>query len=135
MPYVAPGTGLALAAVDLERLAADQGPPPWRVALTGTPRLRAVVVRWPPGYATVPHRHPRADEIFLVLEGSAGFTLDDEPERTIDRGGFVHAGPGVLHAIRVLGDEALTMVAAVGPNEDATDETIEHGPDDRGVDR
>lgn len=125
MPYVAAGEALDLAFTDLEAVARDMGPPPARVCLVGTPGLRVVLIRWAPGFASTPHRHPEAEEIFFVMEGRAAFTIGGEPEREVGPGGFVLATRGVRHSIRVLGGEPMTMLAAVGPNEDRPDETVE----------
>jgi quercetin dioxygenase-like cupin family protein len=126
MPYLPPSEALNEAFVDLDALGERMGPTPWRAALVGTPGLRVVVLRWPPAYATVPHRHPGADEIFLVLEGRAWFTIGDEPERSVGPGELVLARCGQRHAIRVPDDGAgLVLLAAVAPNEDVPDEAVE----------
>lgn len=125
MPYVAVGEALDRAFVDLESLAREMGPPSWRTCLVGTPGLRVILLRWPPGFATIPHLHPRAEEIFTVIEGRALFTLGDEPEREVGPGMFMLAARGVRHAIRVPEGEPLTLLAAVAPNEDWPEETIE----------
>lgn len=125
MPFVGEGEALSLAFTDLEGLAAAQGPPPWRICLVGTPGLRVVLLAWPPGYATVPHRHPHAEETFEVLRGRAAFTIGEAPERIVGPGTFVLASRDVRHAIRVPDGEPLLLLAAVAPNEDRPDETIE----------
>jgi mannose-6-phosphate isomerase-like protein (cupin superfamily) len=125
MPFVAVGEGLDLPFGDLEKLAREAGPPPWRVCLVGTAALRVVLLCWPPGYATVPHAHPRAEEIFLVVSGRAAFEIGDEPELQAGPGDFVLAKRGFRHAIRVPPGQVLTLLAAVAPNEDSVDETIE----------
>jgi quercetin dioxygenase-like cupin family protein len=125
MPYVGPGEALDAPFVDLDALAAGMGPPPWRTVLVGTPGMRVMLYRWPPGYATIEHHHPRAEEIFLVLEGRASFAIGDEPEQEVGPGRFMFAPRGVRHAIRVSGEDQLTFLASVAPNEDAPDETVE----------
>jgi mannose-6-phosphate isomerase-like protein (cupin superfamily) len=129
MPYVPPGEALGRGLADLDAIALEMGDAPWRVAVVGTPALRVVLVRWPPGFATIPHVHPHADEIFEVLDGRAVFVMDDR-ELAVERGAFLHARPGVRHAIRVPGDSGpLTLLAAVAPNEERPDETVDV-PDD-----
>ena len=86
-----------------------------------------MLLHWPPGFATVPHLHPAAEEIFQVLRGRAAFTIGDDPEREVRPGEFMLARRGVLHAIRVP-DGQSAPPAAVGPNEDGADETIELEP-------
>jgi mannose-6-phosphate isomerase-like protein (cupin superfamily) len=126
MPFVPGGQGLDLPSVDLDELAGRMGEPPWRAMLVGTGGLRVVLLRWPGGYGTVPHVHPGAEEIFLVLAGRAVFAIGDEPEIDAGPGTFLFAPRGVLHAIRVPVGGELTLLASVAPNEDRPDETIEH---------
>lgn len=126
MPYLPPSEARNEAFVRLDALGERTGPTPWRAALVGTGQLRVVLLHWPPGFATVPHHHPFADEIFLVLEGRAWFTIGDEPERIVGPDELVLASRGRRHAIRVPDDVAgLVLLAAVAPNEDVPDETIE----------
>ena len=126
MPYVAPSEALNLTAVELEELRSAQGPPPWRVALVGTRDTRWVLLCWPPGFVTIPHIHPRADETFYVLRGRALFRFAGEDgQRAIEPGTLLLAPRGVQHTIGVAGPEPLLLLASVTPNEDATDETIE----------
>ena len=126
MPYVPAGQGLDLPSVDLDDLAARMGAPPWRAMLVGTGGMRVVLLRWPAGFASVPHVHPGAEEIFLVLAGRAVFAIGDGPPIEAAAGTFLFAPRGVLHAIRVPEGEDLTLLAAVAPNEDRDDETVEH---------
>lgn len=126
MPHVPSEEALGLPLADLDALAARMGEPPWRVALVGTSALRVVLIRWPPGFATVPHVHPHADEIFQVIGGRARFAIGGADEVEVGPGAFLHAGVGVRHGIRVPDDGGpLTLLAAVAPNEDRADETIE----------
>ena len=126
MPYVPATEALNEAFVDVWRLRDQMGATPWRAALVGTPGVRVVLLGWPPGYATVPHVHPHAEEVFLVLQGRAAFSIGNEPERDVGPGQFMLAERGERHGIRVpLDGEPLVLLAAVVPNEDAPDETIE----------
>ena len=126
MPYLSTPEGLNEAYLDLDGLRRGQGEPPWRIGVIATPSLRAVLLGWPPGFSTVPHHHPRADEIFLVVEGRAIFTIGERPERTVGPGELVLAQAGERHAIRVPADgPELVLLAAVAPNEDAPDEAVE----------
>jgi mannose-6-phosphate isomerase-like protein (cupin superfamily) len=125
MPFVAPGEAHDSPFIDLETLARARGPAPWRQCLVGTSGLRVLLLHWPAGFATVPHRHPAAEEVFYILQGRALFTIGDEPEREVGSGQFMLAMRGVRHAIRVGGNEPLTLMAVVAPNEDRPDETIE----------
>ena len=125
MPFVAPGEAFDLPYLDIERLTLEAGPPPWRLCLVGTPGLRVVLICWPPGYTSVSHAHPGAEEIFSILRGRAAFTIGDDPEREVGPAAFLLAPRGVWHTIRVVGDDPLLLLAAVAPNEDRPDETIE----------
>ena len=125
MPHVAAHEVAETAGATLEEIAARHGPPPFRVPLIASPAIRVVLWGWQPGHVTVPHRHPRAEEMFHVLAGRAVFAFAGEPDRTVGPGTVLVAPRGVAHAIRVLGDEPFVMLIAVAPNEDAADETIE----------
>lgn len=55
-------------------------------------------VLFPPGVASVPHRHPGL--IFgYVLEGRFRFALDDEPEKVLQAGDVFHEPAGALHRL------------------------------------
>jgi quercetin dioxygenase-like cupin family protein len=129
MPHVAPDEGLnrsfaALADIG-SAMGVEPGGGPARVALVGSPGLRVVLLRWPPGFATVPHHHPHAEEVFLVLEGRATFIIGSAPPRLVEPGVLVLARRGERHAIEVPDDVELLLLAAVAPNEDRADETLE----------
>jgi quercetin dioxygenase-like cupin family protein len=125
MPFVSVAEAFNLPIQDLEALARQAGDLPWRLALVGTPGLRVTFHGWPAGFSTVRHRHPHAEEIFKVVSGRALLTIGDEPEREVGPGELVLALRGVRHVIRVGPEGPLTMLAAVAPNEDRPDETIE----------
>lgn len=126
MPFVPATEALNLAFMDLEGLSRGSGEPPWRRCLIGTPGLRVILLCWPPGFSSVRHVHPAAEEIFTIVSGRALFTIGDEPERKVGPGAFLFAERGVRHLIRVPdAGEPLLMLAAVAPNEDWAEETIE----------
>jgi quercetin dioxygenase-like cupin family protein len=126
MPFVRDGEAMDVPFADLDAVAGEMGPPPWRACLVGTSGMRVLLLHWPPGFATVPHVHPAAEETFQVIRGHALFTIGDEPEREVGPGSFLLALRGVPHSIRVAdGGEPLLLLAAVGPNEDRPDETID----------
>ncbi len=126
MPYVPPVEALGRPLADLDAVASEMGEPPWRVALVGTPALRVVLVRWPAGFATIPHVHPHAEEIFQVNSGRALFTIGEAAEIEAGPGDFLHASAGTPHAISVPeGGPPVTLLAAVAPNEDRADEAVE----------
>jgi mannose-6-phosphate isomerase-like protein (cupin superfamily) len=126
VPFVPAADALNAASVDLDRIARESGEPPWRRCLVGTPGLRVVLLSWPAGYSTTPHVHPAAEEVFSIVRGRALFTIGGDPEREVGPGSFLLAARGVRHAIRVPeGHEPLLLLAAVAPNEDRAEETIE----------
>jgi quercetin dioxygenase-like cupin family protein len=126
MPYASPEEAFNLSHLELDALARDAGEMPWRYALVGTSGLRVTYHGFPPGFSTIPHRHPHAEEFFTVLRGTALFTIGDEPERAVGPGELILALRGVRHVIRVAEDgAAVIMLAGVAPNEDRGDETIE----------
>jgi quercetin dioxygenase-like cupin family protein len=125
MPYVAPGEAHDVPFLDLDALAGEAGPPPWRICLVGTRSIRVLLLHWPAGFATVPHLHPAAEETFQVLRGRAIFNIGDEPACEAGPGQYLLALRGVRHSIRVAGDEPLTMIATVAPNQDLPNETID----------
>jgi mannose-6-phosphate isomerase-like protein (cupin superfamily) len=129
MPFVSTAEAMNVVSLDIDAIARESGDPPWRRCLVGTPGLRVVLLAWPPGYSTIPHVHPVAEEVFSIISGRARFTIGDEPECEVGPGSFLLAERGVSHAIRVPeGDVPLLLLAAVAPNEDRLDETIEPAP-------
>ncbi len=125
MPYVAEHEVVAPDGATLREIAARLGPPPWRRPLAASPAMRVVLWGWPAGFVTVPHRHPRAEELFQVVAGRAAFTFLDQPARILGPGGLLVAPRGVEHVIRVLEGDPFVMLIVVAPNEEAPDETIE----------
>jgi mannose-6-phosphate isomerase-like protein (cupin superfamily) len=125
MPFVPDADALARPYLDLAAAAAAAGDMPWRVPLVGDAGARAVILGWPAGFRTVPHRHPTASELFLVRSGRMGFRLARHAERIVGPEGFIVARPDELHGIRVVGPEPLLLVAMVGPNRDSPDEQVE----------
>lgn len=128
MPYVAPEAAPNLRAIDLAAIRREAGAPPWRRPLAGTGATRSVLSEWPVGYTAPAHRHPYADETFLVLDGAATFRFDDAADAiTAGPGTFLIAPRGLAHEIGVPGPEPLLLLVSVSPNEDRPDETVE-GP-------
>src|SRR5581483_2259611 len=126
MPYVSPDDALNLPALNLEALRRDMGPPPWRRPLVGSPATRWVLLCWPAGFVSVPHYHPRGEEVFYVLGGRALFRFGgEEADRVADPGTLLLAPRGLMHTIGVPGPEPLLLLCSVTPNEDAADETVE----------
>jgi quercetin dioxygenase-like cupin family protein len=83
------------------------------------PTVRGRFLRMEPGESATPHSHDLADELFLVLQGQCEFEI--EGDRAV-------LGPGQLcvarvnqhHAVRVVGDEPMTMFLTVTPHLEPT---------------
>jgi quercetin dioxygenase-like cupin family protein len=86
--------------------------------------MRMVLIAYPPGFVSVPHRHPHALESFLVLEGTGNFIIGNRPYGGTP-GTLLWSPPGVQHTIAVTGTSDLVFLASIGPNENRPDETIE----------
>jgi len=125
MPYVAPHEVVGPGGAPLEEIAARLGSGPWRQPIAASPAMRAVLWGWPAGFATVPHLHPRANELFLVVSGRAAFGIEGQPEQVLGPGCVTVAPSGAEHVIRVLEGDPFVMLIVLGPNEDLPDETVE----------
>ena len=97
----------------------------WRAVPAGDPAIRVVLLGWPPGFATIPHHHPHAPEVFEVVEGRLGFRLDEREEVEAGPGTLLLARCGQIHGLRVVGECPLVIAATVAPNLDWPDEVIE----------
>jgi quercetin dioxygenase-like cupin family protein len=129
MPYVAPDEAINDLAIRLEDIRTQQGPPPWRVPLAAGAQLRSVLLCWPPGHVAGAHRHPRAIEVFYVVDGEAEFTFDGRDMRRVGAGDHLFAPVGVAHAIRAVGDRPLLFLISLAPNEaDDTEELTTPSP-------
>ena len=108
--------------------AVDTPPVAWRAGvqtrLHRTPSVRptgiCVIEQWSdPGVGAPTHRHANAEELIIVVDGSAEFRLeDDRVELTAgesillpaaSRHGFSNSGDGVLHTVAVF-DTARPLV-------------------------
>jgi len=70
--------------------------------------MSVIVVDAAPGGGPRLHRHPY-EEVFVVLEGEATFTLGDQ-QRVARAGDVVVAPPGVAHTFRNTGSGTLRQV-------------------------
>lgn len=125
MPYDPPGSAMNLSAVDLAELGRTRGPAPWRIPLVATEHLRVVLLNMTAGTQTVPHYHPRAEEVFQVVHGTVGLTIGHEAEHLVGPGAVLFAKHGVTHGIRIPGPDSAVLMCIVTPNEDAPDEQVE----------
>lgn len=72
------------------------------------------LVCYEPGQDTVPHRHPRQDEIFYVVEGSGTIVVGDE-EIAARTGTSVFTPANVEHSIRADRDSRFVILFFKGP--------------------
>ena len=67
--------------------------------------------RVPPGVSTAPHYHPRTEEIYYILAGTADMTIGKET-RSVDA---IAIPPGQIHAITNTGNDMLTFLCCCAP--------------------
>jgi mannose-6-phosphate isomerase-like protein (cupin superfamily) len=70
--------------------------------------------RLPIDGATTPHYHPRTEEIYYILEGSAEMTIDDEV-RDVGVGDAIAIPAGAWHTIRNTGRTELKFLCCCAP--------------------
>ena len=70
--------------------------------------LSIITTDMAPGRGPELHRHPY-EEVFVILEGEATFTLGDA-QRVAGPGDFVVAPPGVAHGFKNTGSSQLRSV-------------------------
>jgi len=80
-----------------------------------TPQIRSRFIRMEPGEDSGAHSHDLGQEVFLVLEGRAEFTIDGE-SKVVGPGQMCVALVDQLHSLRVVGDEPMTMYLSVTPH-------------------
>ena len=85
-----------------------------RKKLIGSENLVAELVCYEPGQATVPHLHPRQDEIFYVIEGKGTIAIAEEEVR-VSAGSVVYGPSGVRHGIRADAGVRLALMFIKGP--------------------
>lgn len=80
-----------------------------------TPQIRSRFLRMEPGQTAQRHSHDLGHEIFLILEGRAAFDIDGETQE-LGPGQMCVALADEIHAVRVVGDEPMTMYLSVTPH-------------------
>lgn len=70
--------------------------------------------RLPPGGKTAAHFHPRTEEIYYLLEGTARMTIGDE-QREVGPGDAIAIPPGLTHQIENTGDRELKFLCCCAP--------------------
>jgi mannose-6-phosphate isomerase-like protein (cupin superfamily) len=82
--------------------------------------------RLPAGASTTPHFHPKTEEIYYLLEGSASMRIGDEI-RTVGPGDAIAIPPGLVHQITNTGDVVLKFLCCCAPGYEHED-TVLVGP-------
>jgi mannose-6-phosphate isomerase-like protein (cupin superfamily) len=85
-----------------------------RKKLIASENMVAELVCYEPGQATVPHLHPRQDEIFYVIEGKGTIVVGDE-NVSVSAGSVVFGPQGVRHGIRADAGDRLALMFIKGP--------------------
>jgi quercetin dioxygenase-like cupin family protein len=80
-----------------------------------TSQIRSRFLRMESGQTAQLHSHDLGHEIFLILEGRAEFEIDGEAQE-LGPGQMCIALANQMHAIRVVGDEPMTMYLSVTPH-------------------
>lgn len=79
-------------------------------ASTGASALCVIEQRCDPGKGAPRHVHPNAEEVIIVLDGSAEFVVESETA-TLNAGDAVTLPEGAFHAFRNVGHGMLHIVA------------------------
>jgi mannose-6-phosphate isomerase-like protein (cupin superfamily) len=67
-----------------------------------------------PGATTTPHFHPKAEEIYYILEGTGQMRLGDETQ-TVGPGDAIAIPPGQVHSITNTGRTTLKFLCCCAP--------------------
>jgi mannose-6-phosphate isomerase-like protein (cupin superfamily) len=128
VPHVSVDEAFNTALVDLGETERELRLGGRRKPLVASDALRVVLLRLQPGEEPHrPHRHPRADEVLIVMTGRGTFSIGDEPDVEAGPASVVYVPRGILHRIQVPGPEPLVWLSIVAPNQDTPDEAVEDG--------
>jgi mannose-6-phosphate isomerase-like protein (cupin superfamily) len=83
--------------------------------------------RLPFGAATTPHYHPRTEEIYYILEGTALMTIDDQTS-PVGPGDAIAIPPGAMHTIRNTGPGSLKFLCCCAPGYEHSDTVLQKVP-------
>ena len=70
--------------------------------------------RLAPGLSTTPHRHPKTEEIYYMLAGTARMRLDEEWQ-DVGPGDAIAIPPGAWHQIVNTGSEPVVFLCCCAP--------------------
>ena len=90
-----------------------------------TPEIRARIMRFEPHQISAGHTHDLGHEMFVVLEGQAEFTIDDETA-IVGPGQACVARAGQWHEVRAVGDGPMTLYLSVTPHVEPTHTQWDH---------
>lgn len=79
--------------------------------------------RLPPGARTTKHYHPRTEEIYYLLVGTAQMEIDGEL-RTVGPGDAIAIPPGAVHQITNTGSEVLQFLCCCAPGYEHDDTVL-----------
>ena len=79
--------------------------------------------RLPSGASTAPHHHPRTEELYYILSGTAAMTIGDE-SRAVGPGDAIAIPPGQVHTIRNTGSETLVFLCCCAPGYEHEDTVL-----------
>jgi len=84
-----------------------------------TPEIRSRIMRFDAHQLSAGHTHDLGHEMFLVLDGQAEFTIDDD-QAVLGPGMACVARAGQWHAVRAVGDGPMTLYLSVTPHIEPT---------------
>ena len=70
--------------------------------------------RLPAGARTTPHHHPRTEEVYYILSGTARMTIGQE-QKPVGPGDAIAIPPGAVHTIENTGAETLVFLCCCAP--------------------
>ena len=85
--------------------------------------------RLAPGAATTPHRHPRTEEIYYLLEGQAVMRIGRK-QRVVGPGDAVAIPPGEIHQIENTGEQTLKFLCCCAPGYEHEDTILSENRSD-----
>jgi mannose-6-phosphate isomerase-like protein (cupin superfamily) len=90
-------------------------------AATGVPALGFAVVKIDPGAMSPAHFHKAMTEVYMILSGNGEMVMDGVVSMVVP-GDCISICPGVVHAIRNLGEKPLVLHCATSPAYDPDDD-------------
>jgi mannose-6-phosphate isomerase-like protein (cupin superfamily) len=79
--------------------------------------------RLPGGAATTPHYHPKTEEIYYILQGTARMRIDAQTVE-VGPGDAIAIPPGAVHQIVNTGSETLVFLCCCAPGYEHADTVL-----------